>query len=125
SDVACRLARIWMFSDQPETLCDSINYPVCRLQACSIGPIEEDLIKIPLSLLGDTVAHLLARGLPSKELPPSCLHPIWKLLYSFAPFIFEEFTCLEAVDARTHAAADAVKLLFRKVGKNVLCGGLC
>jgi len=50
SDVACGLARIWMFSEQPETLHDSINYQVCRFQACSTGPIEEDLIKILLSI---------------------------------------------------------------------------
>jgi hypothetical protein len=51
SDAACRFTRIWMLSEQPETLGDPINYPVCSLQTRPSGPIEEDLIQIPLGIL--------------------------------------------------------------------------
>jgi hypothetical protein len=51
SDVACRLTRIWMLSEQPETLGNRVNYSVCNLQTRPIGPIQEDLIQIPLRTL--------------------------------------------------------------------------
>jgi hypothetical protein len=40
-----------MLSEQPETLGDPVNYPVCSLQTRPRGPIEEDLIQILLGIL--------------------------------------------------------------------------
>jgi hypothetical protein len=79
SDAARRFTRIWLLSEQPETLGALVSYSVCRLQARPSGPKEEDLIQIPLGILWDGSA-LLARGFPGKELTPPCLHRICKLL---------------------------------------------
>jgi hypothetical protein len=40
-----------MFSEQPETLGDPVNYSVRSLQTRPNGPIYEDLIQIPLGIL--------------------------------------------------------------------------
>jgi hypothetical protein len=48
---ACRFTRIWMLSEQPETLGDPVKYSVCSLQTRPSGPIEEYLIQISLGIL--------------------------------------------------------------------------
>src|SRR5882724_11169710 len=70
SNVACRLARIWMLSEQPETLGDSANYSVSGLRTRPISPINEDLVRVPLSILGNTVAHYLLATFLARNLRP-------------------------------------------------------
>jgi hypothetical protein len=59
SDVVCGSARIWMFSKQPESLGDPVDYTVCNLQTCPARLIQKNLLQVPLRILRDTVAHYL------------------------------------------------------------------
>ena len=38
-DGACGFTRVWMLSEQPETIGDVINYAVRNLQACVVRPV--------------------------------------------------------------------------------------
>src|SRR5271157_1331581 len=61
---------IGVLSEQPKTLYNRIDQPVCYVQACALGPKRKDLIQILFGILRDAVTPHALRALPASSFLP-------------------------------------------------------